>query len=182
LERLVELKKIAIESDQLGTLVTIPDWESHQCNAVCAEAVDLTQSEQQTVSNNERKTVSTVDTILEECFVLEEIKKEESVRSTQSKRYPDSFEQVYDTYPRKEGKTPGYKTYCKHIRSEADRQLLLKAIQNYRRAKSGTDACYLMHFSTFMNQWTDWLDERTGTSSLPSINVMPIALGAYNDE
>ena len=45
-----------------------------------------------------------------------------------------------------------------------DLERLLLAIKNYREKKIGIEPKYLMHFSTFMNQWSDWLDPQTGTT------------------
>jgi hypothetical protein len=80
-------------------------------------------------------------------------------------KYSSEFEEIYKAYPRQEGKTPGHKTYLKSIKTEEDRKALLVAIRNYARAKAGKDKQYLLMFSTFMNQWTDWLPAEHGGSA-----------------
>ena len=42
------------------------------------------------------------------------------------------------------------------------RARVLGAIARYRTAKAGKDPEFLMHFSTFMNSWTDWLAPDAG--------------------
>jgi hypothetical protein len=72
--------------------------------------------------------------------------------------YPEEFEEIYQSYPKREGKSQGFRVYEKEISSLDDLQQLTAAISNYRRAKSGTEHKYLLHFKTFMNQWRDWLE------------------------
>jgi hypothetical protein len=74
------------------------------------------------------------------------------------KQYSEEFEKIYSEYPRQEGKTRGYKTFQKEILSETDLNQLAAAVSNYRRAKVDCEYQFLMHFGTFMNQWTDWVD------------------------
>jgi hypothetical protein len=81
---------------------------------------------------------------------------------TKAAGYPAAFESLYRKYPRREGKTPGFKTYLKEI-TEYEREAMLSlAIDNYSRQKKGTEKRYLLKFSTFMNQWQDWVPENWG--------------------
>ena len=87
-------------------------------------------------------------------------------RKTSSNKFDYSvgFLEVYDAYPRREGKQAGYKIYQREIITQELRTDLLTAIQNYRKRKSGTETRFLLMFGTFMNQWKDWLDAETGSS------------------
>lgn len=94
-------------------------------------------------------------------IIIEGEKKRNNTYARSARRvppYPPEFEQIYQEYPRREGKTQGFKVYQREIRSPALWNDLSRAISNYRQVKSGTDPKYLLHFKTFMNQWRDWLD------------------------
>lgn len=87
-------------------------------------------------------------------------------KSKSGSGYGAGFQEVYESYPRREGKSAGFKVYERDIKNAAERDSLLLAIQNYRKSKLGTEARYLLMFSTFMNQWRDWLDPGAGLSRL----------------
>lgn len=77
------------------------------------------------------------------------------------------FEIVYSFYPRKEGKSAGFKKIRSQLKTHQDLDDLRKAIDNYSTflKRNGTEARFIKHFSTFMNEWRDWLDPATGTAS-----------------
>lgn len=77
-----------------------------------------------------------------------------------------AIEAAYQGYPRKLGKSPGMKIARREIRSLNGAEALKMAIWNYRKhlEKEKTESQYIMHFSTFMGQWTDWLDPNHGSS------------------
>lgn len=90
--------------------------------------------------------------------------KEERRVSIASKREVDlALESIYRSYPRREGKINGMKIAKREINSLEDADLLYEAVNNYREKKKGNDTKFLLLFSTFMNQWRDWLDPETGT-------------------
>ena len=64
-------------------------------------------------------------------------------------------------YPLKKGKTAGLKTLTKAIKTNEDLKNLETAILNYKKQIKNPE--YTMHFSTFANQWKDWLDENAGS-------------------
>lgn len=82
-----------------------------------------------------------------------------------------------DEYPLKKGKEKGVDKALVSIKSKTDLALLILAIRRYSadlKAK-GTDPKYIMHFSTFMGSWRDWLDEDVGTSTIvASANSSPL--------
>jgi len=77
-----------------------------------------------------------------------------------------SIESAYQGYPRKLGKSPGMKIARREIRSLNSAETLKMAIWNYRKhlEREKVEAKFIMHFSTFMGQWTDWLDPNHGAS------------------
>lgn len=83
------------------------------------------------------------------------------------------LEKLYQTYPKKRGKTPGLKRLTKEIKNEDDYLKLEKAILNYSRCVKDTQLQYILHFSTFTSQWRDWIEP---PAQKFSINVKPISL------
>ena len=77
-----------------------------------------------------------------------------------------AIEAAYQSYPRKLGKSPGMKIARAKIRSLEGAEALKQAIYNYRQhlKREKTESQYVLYFSTFMRQWTDWLDENHGAA------------------
>jgi len=74
------------------------------------------------------------------------------------------LESVYKDYPRKEGKSPGMRTLKAQIKTAQDLSDLHAAVMRYRdncKAK-GKEQDFILLWSTFANQWRDWLDPETG--------------------
>lgn len=70
-----------------------------------------------------------------------------------------SFEDVYNHYPRKEGRKAGEKVFKRDIKTEDDYSNLLLAVKNYSALVTGRDKQYIKQFSTFMNNWRDYLEK-----------------------
>lgn len=68
--------------------------------------------------------------------------------------------EIYKLYPRKRGKTPGIKKALKEIKTLEDLKKLEIAVCNYRTQcmEDETESRYMMHFSTFMGQWEDFVE------------------------
>jgi len=75
------------------------------------------------------------------------------------------FEIIYKAYPRKIGKKKGIEKLKATVKDEKDFQLVLTAVNNYAAycKKEKTEGRYIMHFSTFINQWQDWAQDETGS-------------------
>lgn len=67
------------------------------------------------------------------------------------------LEQIYAAYPRKRKKGEGLKKLAKDIKTQADFDDCLKAAQNYTRDVANKEPQYKMAFSTFANNWRDWV-------------------------
>lgn len=65
---------------------------------------------------------------------------------------------IYEKYPRKEGKSRAFKTL--HNLNDEELTLLDKAVTNYatKAASEKTEAKFIKQFSTFANEWRDWID------------------------
>lgn len=79
---------------------------------------------------------------------------------------PSELERIYrDYYPRKEGKSKGLSKLCREIKDIPSLEKFSAAVKAYaeqvRRDK--TEPKFIKHFSTFVNEWTDYLDPLTGT-------------------
>lgn len=68
------------------------------------------------------------------------------------------FNDAYEKYPRKVGKSAGLKTAQKTVKNEDDYNNLLKAINNYSTHVKGNDPKHIKHFSSFMSEWRDWIE------------------------
>ena len=81
-----------------------------------------------------------------------------------------TFEIIYSFYPRKMGKSAGYKKYQKNIKTLQDQNDLLVAIHRFvdYHKKRKTDPEFIPYFSTFMTNWKDWLCPDTGEVTLSS--------------
>lgn len=85
--------------------------------------------------------------------------KRKSVRTTSVQHpYKDKIEEIYSRYPRKIGKGAGFKRV--QSLSDEDLSLFSLAVDNYAShvKKNATEPKYVKHFSTFVNQWRDWIN------------------------
>ena len=93
--------------------------------------------------------------------------KEKDIVTPQKTKPQFDFVALYAKYPRKEGKSGGFRIFLRDVKTAEDFQSLDRALDRYiemlRREK--TEAQYIMHFSTFMGRWRDFLDPDFGTSA-----------------
>jgi hypothetical protein len=99
-------------------------------------------------------------------------KEKESINADfQKKQFlADILAESYRAYPRKEGKSTGFRKLKAEIKTAEDAKSFRDAVARYAehcRAKQ-TDAQYIKHFSTFVTSWRDWLDPDTGSASGPT--------------
>jgi len=75
------------------------------------------------------------------------------------------FEIPYSNYPRKVGKSRGVKKLQSSIKQEEDYYNFCLAVNNYRKfiESNNTERKYIKHFSTFANEWEDWINYKTDT-------------------
>jgi hypothetical protein len=108
----------------------------------------------------------------------EDLDKSSSEEESEKKPTSNDFEKVYKLYPRHEGKSPGMKTCKAQIKTPADLENLNHAVANYlaHLKRKGTKPDYVLLWSTFMNQWRDWLDPNHGSSAdmSPSLSIADI--------
>lgn len=71
------------------------------------------------------------------------------------------FESLYAKYPRKEGKKRGMEILRRTVKTEAEYQAFAGALDNYLALckKEKREGKYLLHWKTFVNNWTDYLQE-----------------------
>jgi len=74
--------------------------------------------------------------------------------------FKNDLEKIYLSYPLKRGKSKGMKKALSVINSPDKLLNLEKAINNYAAEchKRNTESQYIKHFSTFMNEWEDWIN------------------------
>ncbi len=90
---------------------------------------------------------------------------------TQSSTQSFDFEILYKMYPRKEGKSAGFKK-CEKIKTQKEYDLLKRAIEIYsaKVIREKTEIQFIKQFSTFMTSWRDWLEYKP--TKIASANKM----------
>lgn len=70
------------------------------------------------------------------------------------------FEEVYKSYPRKQGKQKGLRACYKFIKSKNDYDNLVLAVSNYSQylRQKEKDKEHTLYFSSFMSEWEDWIN------------------------
>jgi hypothetical protein len=87
-----------------------------------------------------------------------------------------NFEEIYKRYPKKIGKSVGFRRLRASVKSERsfiDLQTALDRFCEFHTQK-GTTKEYYPHFSTFTTTWRDWLDNDAGTVQLEN-DIKPIS-------
>jgi len=75
------------------------------------------------------------------------------------------IEKIYaELYPLKKGKQKGVAKLAKELKTDQDIENFKQAVTRY--SASIKDPNYIKHFSTFANEWTDWLDKDAGKATI----------------
>lgn len=90
----------------------------------------------------------------------------------ENKKQNEPLEKIYALYPRKEGKSVGFKKLEKQIRTEQDLADFQKAVINYGTACFNKHPDYIKHFSSFCSPdvWKDWVDPKKDTNYKPYLD------------
>lgn len=101
--------------------------------------------------------------------------KEEKKRSViRNKSYKANIDEIYKNYPRKVGKTQGYKKLEADLKDENTFKLCVLALEMFNQsiAANKTEEKFIPHFSTWANRWRDYLpDEDTPQLQLKQIDT-----------
>ena len=78
---------------------------------------------------------------------------------------------LYKLYPRKLGKAKGLLYLARLIKTQQKYDEVKTAILNYSAflKKERVEPKFIKHFPTFINQYTDWLDEEAGSTDLQTV-------------
>ncbi len=80
------------------------------------------------------------------------------------------IEKIYsEIYPLKKGKQKGVASLAKQIKTAEQLEQFKIAVLKYK--SSIKDPNYIKHFSTFANEWTDWLDKDAGKATIAPITT-----------
>jgi hypothetical protein len=161
LRYLHDTQRIVIETSPAGTLVTIQKWELYQG-----------RDEEACAPSEHGDDTATTPRVHDETLSKEGKKgrKKAPIRGD----YPEDFQEIYNLYPRKEGKSDGFVVYQRAIKTDEDRENLKTAIERYAKAKAGTEIQYLRGFDRFMRTWTDWLDPNAGKGGVAAAAPKPL--------
>lgn len=96
------------------------------------------------------------------------------------KEHQDRLKGIYEKYPRKMGKSAGWKTAIAQCKNMDDLDQLETAISNYCSyiTRERTERQYILYFSTFMHQWRDWLDPDIGSVAEAGLDLSDMGFEA----
>lgn len=91
--------------------------------------------------------------------------KEISTLGTKFKPSDTQLQEIYSDFPRKKGRAKGFAKARAEIKSIHDLDDLKAAVSNYRQncILEKKEPRFILHFSTFMAEWRDWIDPNHGT-------------------
>jgi len=117
---------------------------------------------------NTHGTLSDNSVSVQESFSEGSLLKEVNIKEVKRNVYDDFFESVWSIYPKKEGKGQ-VSNNQKQVLYKIGFEELSRAIDRYKKIKSGTDKKYLQMGSTFFNSgYIDYLDKEYKQNSLDS--------------
>lgn len=89
------------------------------------------------------------------------------------------LESLYSLFPRKIKKKKGIEKLHQLIKSSEDFDKVRKSIVNYSDycSKNVSESKYIMHFTTFVSAWEDWLEPKTEFSKSGKTDIAAILRG-----
>lgn len=78
---------------------------------------------------------------------------------------------IYSLYPRKRGKQEGLKVLKREIKTQADFDACLKAVQNYAADVADTEERFVSYFGKWARRWRDWVDVEPAKAAKPKMSA-----------
>lgn len=96
---------------------------------------------------------------------------------------PSDFENVYEKYPRKQGKSRGLAKMKAQVKTLEDLHHFGIALENYNKhlKKNRIDQQFIKHFDTWVGEWRDWIDPQTGTAAKPSASASAVVTKSFGE-
>lgn len=135
-----ELKNVAVTA-----LISITNYDQYQGNSTEDKTEDGTVNGPKTEPKTEPKTV-----LEQEC---KEVKKERSKPSSDIESF---FEELWQAYPRKDGKKEALRHYKASVKTEADMDRINDALGNYLESVVDKELQYIKTGKVWFNNWQDW--------------------------
>jgi hypothetical protein len=87
-----------------------------------------------------------------------------------------SLDLLYRRYPKKRGKAAGIKRLAGMVKTQDDLDSVTRALDTYLRylKREATEPRYILHFSSWVSEWRDWLDNDAGKIVLVSSPQIPL--------
>lgn len=76
------------------------------------------------------------------------------------------FEEIWKRYPKKLGKSHAYRHFKRTVTDPDAWDKINTALDNYIRAMAGKHPQFIMHGSTWFNQWQDWVTYKEPTRDI----------------
>lgn len=141
LERLKSTNELTIETTNQFSILTVVNYQQYQ-----DEFIETTSKTTSRLVNDRPATDQRPTT-------PKEYKKE------RSKEYNSRFLEIWEIYPKKDGKAKAQASYIKSLK-EVDHETLIAGVKRYIEKNRGKDATYILHLSTWFNG-KRWEDEGT---------------------
>lgn len=148
LKHLKSTNEITIETTSKFSVVTVVNWELYQCHLG-----EVTNESTNELTNNRPASDQQVTT-------PKEYKKENKERNNiSSNKLPDEFDELWEMYPRKEGKKKAKDAYIRARKNGTSFEDVMNGIRNYQNhiEQTGIDRKYIKMGSTYFNGrcWED---------------------------
>lgn len=154
LEHLASTGEITNKSQSKYRIITVNNWNCYQ---------DDNRVDNKQVTNNQQTSNKQVTTIEERKNIRKE--EEKIINNNNINKYPSSFEEFWNNYPRKQDKGQAYKCYKARLNDGYSEEQLLTACINYAAEcdKDKREKKYIKVASTFLSvnePFVEYLDER----------------------
>lgn len=118
--------------------------------------------------------------ILKEKYKQREKTSLTSLNDSKKEKIEAYFNQIWDTYPRKRGKSKVSAKQRKHLFDEVPLEKMIQAIEKYKQETKGRPEEYIQHASSFFNGgYEDYMENRL---KVVSKDIKPIKIGSYEDK
>ena len=112
------------------------------------------------------------------------IAQSESKPKRERREYTEAFDEMWEIYPRRIGKSKAFICFNKLINSGENIESLMEAVNAYAEERAGKEETYTMHAATFFgpaNPWKDYLAKDEATVALdPEAQLVAIVWEQYD--
>lgn len=112
---------------------------------------------------------------------LIDIQNESSINSHKFD-YENKFKELWELYPKKEGKKEAFRSFKRDIQTEEKFNLMRKALENYIRICATREYQFIKNGSSWFNQWEDFIDYQEPITQTNLLYKTPAAKVSENNQ